>query len=296
MTLIWVLVIFLFFILLGDILFARMYRNEKKPAQITPQKYGLPFKEIYIPSRTGARLYGWWIPALPDTPTLILIHGWGRNLSSMLPYIRRLHSMKYNLLAFDARNHGISSRLSHPTVGTFSEDALTVVEYLSHSDFVSSPGFGIVGLSIGGGAAINSAAWDERIKSVITIGALSHPIEVMNLEFQKRKIPTFIPWLFFRYMRLRYGIDFEKIAPVNNIRSASADILLIHGDKDVTIPLPQGQELARAGNADRTQLWIVPGKGHSNCDTHPQFWDRVSAFLQMTLPVSKQDTSILMEE
>jgi pimeloyl-ACP methyl ester carboxylesterase len=87
-------------------------------------------------------------------------------------------------------------------------------------------------------------------------------------------------------MRFRFEMDFEKIAPVNNIAHANADILLIHGAEDMTVPLAQGQELAAAGDAERTHLWIVPGKGHSNCNIHPQFWEKVHAFLQETLPIS----------
>ena len=118
--------------------------------------------------------------------------------------------------------------------------------------------------------------------SVITVGALSHPIDVMKLEFNKRNVPDFIPWLLFRYMRLRFGINFDKIAPVNNIPNANANILLIHGDEDETIPLVQGEILAEAGSPARTRLWIVPGKGHSDCDTHPQFWGEVEMFLRET--------------
>jgi len=283
---IWILVISVLLIFLLDQIVERMYRNEKKSSQITPQEYNIPFDEIHIPAKSGTQLYGWWIPASPHAPTLILIHGWGRNMSRMIPYIRALNPLGYNLLAFDARNHGDSSPVSHPTVGTFSEDALAAVDFISHSDGVSSREIGILGLSIGGGAAINTAGWDKRVKSVVTIGALSHPKEVMNLEFQKRKIPAFIASFLFGYMKLRFGINFDKIAPINNIRHAEANILLIHGDEDETIPLAQGQSLAAAGNAKKSQLWIVPGKGHSDCDSHPQFWEKVGAFLQVTLPLS----------
>ena len=285
MIIIWILVLCVLVIFLLDQLVERMYRNEKKPAQVTPQKYDIPFDEIQIPAKNGAELYGWWIPSAPHAPTLILIHGWGRNLSRMLPYIRALHTLGYNLLAFDARNHGNSSPFSHPTVGTFSEDALAAVDFISRSSPVSECEFGIVGLSIGGGAAINAASADKRIKSIVTIGALSHPKDVMNIEFQKRKMPGFFAAFLLSYIKLRFGIDFDKIAPVNNIPHAEADILLIHGDRDETIPLVQGQALAAAGNRQKSQLWIVPGKGHSDCDTHPQFWEKVGAFLQTTLPI-----------
>ncbi len=295
MALIWALVISVLLIFLLDQLVERMYRYEKESSQITPQKYHIPFDEIHIPAKSGAQLYDWWIPASLHAPTLILIHGWGRNLSRMIPYIRALHLLGYNLLAFDARNHGNSSPVSHPTVGTFSEDALAAMDLISRFDLVASRGIGILGLSIGGGAAINSAGWDQRVRSVTAIAALSHPIEVMNLEFQKRNIPTVISRLHFGYMQLRFGLDFDRIAPVNNIPHADAHILLIHGDEDLTIPLTQGQSLARTGNPGKTHLWIVPGKGHSDCDSHPQFWEKVEVFPQTTLPISTRETSSVEE-
>lgn len=286
MTFLWIFVALVLLIFSLDRFIEYVYRYEQKKHTITPGKYQIAFDEIQIPGANDARLYGWWMPASPDAPTLILIHGWGRNLARMMPYIRELHPLGYNLLAFDARNHGSSSPVKHPTVGTFSEDARAVVDFVVASDLVDSSDIGIVGLSIGGGAAINVAGQDERVKSVITVGALSHPIDVMTLEFQKRNIPNFIPRLLFGYMRLRFGIDFDEIAPVNNIAQANADILLIHGDEDETIPLVQGQALAETANPERTRLWIVPGKGHSNCNTHPQFWEKVGEFLRETLAIS----------
>lgn len=286
MAILWVLIVSISLIFLLDRLIERMYYYEIKPHRVTPEKYGLAFTEVQIPAARNAQLYGWWIPTSPDAPTLILAHGWGRNLARMMPYIRALHPMGYNLLVFDARNHGSSAPIKHPTVGTFSDDILIALDFVASSDWVSHSDIGIVGLSVGGGAAINAAGWDDRVKSVITVGAISHPVEVMKLEFQKRKIPNQIPWFLFQYMRFRFGMDFEKIAPVNNISHANADILLIHGAEDTTIPFAQGQALAEAGKAGKKHLWIVPGKGHSNCNTHPQFWERVNAFLQETLPIS----------
>jgi dipeptidyl aminopeptidase/acylaminoacyl peptidase len=87
-------------------------------------------------------------------------------------------------------------------------------------------------------------------------------------------------------MRFRFRLDFDKIAPVNNIPNAEAEIFIIHGNDDETVPLQQGRALEAAGKKEKTHLWIVPGKGHSDCDTHPQFWEQVSTFLHRTLPIS----------
>jgi len=276
----------IFLVYFLDYYIERMYRYEGRKHRITPEKHQIAFDVVQIPSIKGTHLYSWWIPASPDSPTLILIHGWGHNLARMMPYIQALHPLGYNLLAFDARNHGDSSPVKHPTVGTFSEDALAAVQFIVESGRVSKVHIGIIGLSVGGGAGINTASWDPRVKSVITVGAFSHPIDVMKLEFQKKQIPEFISWLLFNYMRLRFGMDFDKIAPVNNIAQANAHIFLIHGDQDETIPLAQGQALASAGNPERTRLWVIPGVGHSDCHTHPQFWQQVSDYLQRVLPIS----------
>jgi pimeloyl-ACP methyl ester carboxylesterase len=230
-------------------------------------------------------LYGWWIPAKNESsdsaPTLILVHGWGRNVERMIPYIQKLHPRDYNLLVFDFRNHGSSDPDKYPNLLKFSEDIRATVDFVVEQVSVEPGRIGVIGLSVGGGAAIHAAAFDNRIKSVVTIGALAHPVDVMRLEFQKRHVPYFpLAWLFLKYLQFKMGINFAHIAPVNNIRDAKANILLIHGEQDVVVPIDQGRQLQNAGNPETTQLWIVPGKGHSDCHDHPEFWKKVESFLQ----------------
>ncbi|RME61110.1 MAG: alpha/beta fold hydrolase [Caldilineae bacterium] len=284
MGFLWILLALVLAVLALDQLVGRMYSPERTPHPITPEAEGISFQEVRIPAAEGGRLYGWWMPATPDAPTLILVHGWSRNLARMMAYIRVLHPEGYNLLAFDARSHGSSSPVKHPTVATFAEDILAVVDFLDRSGRAAG-GLGVIGLSVGGGAAIDAAGWDPRIASVVTVGAISHPVAVMRHEFQKRRAPGFVAAALLGYMRLRFGLDFDRIAPVNNIANAEADILLIHGEQDKTIPLEQGRALAAAGRAGKVELWIVPGKGHSDCHTHPQFWEKVRSFLARTLPL-----------
>ncbi len=289
MAFLWIFVALIVIVLALDFVVERMYRYERRPHRATPAKFGLPFEEVHFPTEKGGQLYGWWIPASPNAPTLILVHGWGRNAERMMPYIRKLHPAGYNLLAFDARNHGSSTPQKHPTVWTFTQDILATVDFLVTSGRADPGRIGVIGLSVGGGAAINASALDDRIRSVITVGAFSHPVEVMTLEFQKHGVPSFVAWLLFRYMRLRFGLDFDRIAPIHHIARSQASILLIHGDRDATIPLAQGQALAEAGDPGRTRLWIVPGKGHSNCNAHPEFWERVEFFLRETLLLAARD-------
>lgn len=290
MTIIWILLGLIIFWGLLDLFIKHLYRYPKKPHQTTPAKLEIPFKEIRFPTKNNCQLYGWWIPAQIESsnpvPTLILVHGWGRNLGHMMTYIQKLHPLNYNLLAFDLRNHGSSDPDKYPNLLKFSEDIRAAADFVV-KQYPLKPGLiGVIGLSIGGAAAIHAAAFDQRIKSVITIGALAHPVDVMRLEFQKKHIPYFpLVWLFFKYLQFKIGINFEHIAPVKNIRNTKAKILLIHGNQDVVVPIEQGIKLRNAGNPETTHLWVIPDKGHSDCHHHPEFRKKVASFLTETIPV-----------
>ncbi|MBT3321759.1 MAG: prolyl oligopeptidase family serine peptidase [Anaerolineae bacterium] len=147
----------------------------------------------------------------------------------------------------------------------------------------SSSEIGLVGLSIGGGASIAAAGRDAGIKAAITVGALSHPVKVMTAQFTALHIPNFVGSFLFSYMRFRHGIDFNKIAPVAHIPNAKAEIMLIHGENDEIIPLEQAKDFLTA-NPEKTQLWVVPEKGHSDCHFHPEFWEKVNTFLNAQMP------------
>jgi len=290
MTLIYVLLGLAILVGLFDLWLRYVYRYPKRRHRTTPEELGIPFREVRFPTRRGRQLYGWWVPAQEKpsgpAPTLILVHGWARNVESVLPLIKGLHPLGYNLLAFDLRNHGSSDPDKYPNLLKFSEDIRAAVDFLI-GNLLSEPSpIGIIGLSVGGGAAIHAAAFDIRISSVVTIGALASPVDVMRLEFQKRHIPFYpLGWLSIKYLQFKLGLNFEEIAPVNNIGKVRAKILLIHGENDAVIPVEQGKRLQIAGNPDRTLLWIVPEKNHTDCVEHPEFRAKVEAFLQETIPV-----------
>ena len=109
----------------------------------------------------------------------------------------------------------------------------------------------------------------------------------MDAQMGDHGLPAPLRRLLLGFMRWRYGLDFERIAPVNNIRRATAAFLLIHGQEDDVVPLAHAQALLENAPAGRASLWLVPGKGHSDCCTHPEFWERVLAFLRENLAAAQ---------
>lgn len=284
----WAILTLIAIMVLFDIWIKRVYSYPKRQHRTTAEEFGIPFEEVRFPTKNRLNLYGWWIPAadgLADTaPVIILAHGWGRNVESLLPYIKELHPQGYNLLAIDLRNHGSSDPDRYPNMLKFSEDIRAAVDYVQEKLSADVRKIGVFGISAGGAAAIHAASFDKRIQSVVTVGAFAHPIDIMKMEFRKRHIPYFpLVWLMFKYLELRIGLNFNRIAPVNNIARARANILLIHGSDDDVVPPQQAHLLIEAANKDRTTLWLVPGAGHSDCNTHPEFREKVASFLKKTL-------------
>jgi len=261
-----------------------LMRNKKIPHRVTPDDLGIRFEEICIPAKDGGQLYGWWIPGEKARPVIILAHGWGSNLGWFLPFIRELHPRGYHLLMFDARNHGSSTRLNYPTVWSFMQDILAAVDFASERAPSHSTPVTVIGHSVGGSAAINAAFLDSRITRAVTLGAFSHPVEVMKQQFHSWHLP-YIPfgWLFIRYFQSRTGLNYDRIAPVANISAVSGPLFLIHGEKDDIVPVQQAHTLFQAANREKVQVWIIPGSGHKDSHTKPHFWERVLAFLEETL-------------
>jgi len=287
MTWIWISAgLFGLLLVLIVVMVAVVYRNPRKAHQHTPEKFNIPFQDVRFPTKNNRNLYGWWIPAKDKhpAPTLVLVHGWGRNVERMLPYIRQLHASGYNLLAFDSRNHGSSDPDHYSSMLKFAEDSVSAVDFVQKQKEADPERIGLLGLSIGGAASIYAAAHDPRIKSVVTVGAFAHPGNVMRYEFRQRHIPYFpLVWLLLRYVEFRIGAKLDAIAPVKNIQQANASIFLIHGQNDVVVPPEHAHQLESAGKPEKVHLWVIPEKGHSDCHFHPEFWKKIESFLEQTL-------------
>ena len=269
------------------ILFRMMVQGFKNPQRKhnTPaSEFGFHFKEVSIPALNNKRLYGWFFEKDRRSPTLVLVHGWGRNVERMIPYIEQLKDTPFNLLTFDARHHGNSDNDGHSTMKKFAEDIIASINFIENETGITNPEIGLIGLSIGGGASIYASAHDQRIKSVITVGAFANPLEIMRLQLKSNHIPYKpLGWLLLRYLESKVGFKFNEIAPEKHIQNTDAKFLLIHGAMDKTIPVSHLHRLAKAGKERNIETWEISDKGHSDCHFETGFWKKVKGFLTHSL-------------
>ena len=78
---------------------------------------------------------------------------------------------------------------------------------------------------------------------------------------------------------MKARLDFRKASPESAIAQSKTPVLLIHGLYDALTP-PEHSRILAASNPRSTELWLVPGAGHTGAYAAApvEFEDRVLRF------------------
>jgi dipeptidyl aminopeptidase/acylaminoacyl peptidase len=221
---------------------------------------GLPWQTARVPTENGKELHAWWIPAAPQAPALVVMHGWGGNAGMMLPLAPPLHRAGYSLLLLDARCHGRSDDDSFASLPRFAEDIEAALDWLAARPEVDPARLGIVGHSVGAGAALLAASRRPALRAVVSLAAFAHPQVMMKRWLAGKRIPYRpLGAYILAYVQRVIGHRFDAIAPVNTIVRVACPVLLVHGLEDDTVPLADAEAILAAGVPGRVHLLPVPG-------------------------------------
>jgi len=227
---------------------------------------------------SGTILRGWRIrPAAPNGGAVLLLHGVADSRTGMLLHASYLLNSGFEVLLPDARGHGASGDDLISYGVREATDVARWADLLAHDPAVSRT-YGM-GESMGAAILLQSLQTEHRFQSIVAESpfATFHEVAAYRVH-QIAGIPELLAWPIvksgFVYARLRYGLDLNRASPLAAIRHAAIPILLIHGTRDVNIPLRESEEL-HAANPVFTTLWIVEGASHvaaHNID--PQLYER----------------------
>ena len=236
----------------------RAFAPPQRDATQTPGDFGLPEEQVWLDSVNGTRLHGWFVPVDRAAPAVVVLHGWGGNAALMLPLAPHLHRAGYHVLLLDARNHGLSEHDRFASMPRFAEDLEVAVAWLRAHPAVTS--VGVIGHSVGAGAAILSASRGGELEAVVSVSAPAHPGELMRV--QMARIPGPLRELILAAIQRTIGYRFDEFASRNRIAHVDAPLLLIHGAVDQVVPVSNLHELS-AANPQAATL-VVPNGGHSD--------------------------------
>ncbi len=270
---------------------AAITQPARRPLDATPADFGLAYEEIRLHSEDRVDLYGWLIPAPAGAAqargTVILGHGHGDTISSLLGVVGWLQPAGYNVLLFDFRAHGRSGG-THTSVG-----------YLEHRDVAAGLAFlavrgipraGFLGWSLGGAVGIVSGALFPQIAGVIadsTYARLSSALSqaAVQLLHWPPRLAAVVGRYGERLVARSLGYDHADARPEALVgRISPRPLLIIHSVADDLIPVANAEILfERAG--DPKELWITPAGAHAvgPAELYPDeyrarvlgFWGRV---------------------
>ena len=197
---------------------------------------------------------------LPQNKNVVLyFHGNGSSLNSWKLVADEIIPQGANLLMIDYRGYGKST-------GTISEegfytDAETAYQFLKTKGYGDENIF-LYGRSLGSGIAVEMA--------------IRHPVKGMILESPYTSVidvaKSHRPYLF-PGLILRYKFNSLLKAP-----SIKIPVLIIHGLKDGTIPVTQGEILAAAINSKK-HLLIIENGNHANLSSFEVYKKALNQFL-----------------
>ncbi len=221
---------------------------------------GLPWREVAIPTVGGKTLFGWFIPAGEAAPALAIVHGWGGNAEMMLPLAKPLNAAGYALLLFDARSHGRSDGDSFSSLPRFAEDLDHAVDWLQQQADVDAGRVGVVGHSVGAGAALLLASRRNDLAAVVSLAAFAHPASIMRRWLALKRIPYWpLGAYVLCYIQRVIGVRFNDIAPRHTIREARCPVLLAHGTEDEMVPPSEAREIYGNRRDEQVSLLLIPG-------------------------------------
>ncbi len=245
----------------------RSFRAPRVPEQGDPGDHNLDFRQVWIPTAKGKRLFAWLLPATdktaPSTGTLIMIHGWGGNAHFLLPLVRSFLNFGLDVLLVDARNHGQSDDDGHSSLPKFAADTSSAVDWLKQQSKHHGP-VALFGHSLGGGAVLLAAAERSDISAVISLATFAHPTDMMRRFMKNARVPDLVAPLVLLYVEFIIGRRYDDIAPINTVGKVECPVLMVHGEADRTVPVADMKAIRDKYQGQTPKFEIIPNAGHTS--------------------------------
>jgi pimeloyl-ACP methyl ester carboxylesterase len=199
---------------------------------------------------------------LPAPATVIVLHGYGMMKEGMIPWAVSLAQAGFRVIAIDLRGHGQSTG---STIGYGVHETTDLSQAL---DYLIARGLcdekvGVLGLSYGATLALNWAARERRVGTVVAIAPYDDP----QVTFQRFaamagiSLPARVIRFAARSAARRLNIKWADWAGATALGQIHQPVFLIGGALDPICPPADLQRMKSVAGGEAVQL-VLPGANH----------------------------------
>jgi uncharacterized protein len=223
-------------------------------------KFGLPDPENVTIAGDGVELAGWYFEnPRRERCAVVMLHGFGGARAEVLAASPLFWDRGCDLLMYDARGHGESSRALLTYGFHERNDLLSAIAWLGKRADLPRTRIGLIGWSYGAATAIQAAAEASDLAFVVADSSFSSLADITRVQGERQFgswTRIFIPGTLF-VSSLRAGFDAREASPLQAISRVKSPVLLVHSRQDGFTPVEHSQRIYEHSNKTRTTL-VIP--------------------------------------
>jgi uncharacterized protein len=236
------------------------------------RQHGLFLEHVEFSAVDGVRLHGWFYKAPQPKAVILFMHGTSYNVLDLLSEPERaelfssfLEQLGCDWLMFDYRGYGPSE--GRPSEGGLYRDAEAAIAYLRSREDVDASRLVLYGFSLGSAVATEMAVRHPCLGLV-----LRAPFSSIR-EMSETRVPltrylhSFLPWL--------PGTRFDTVGKIVRVR---APLLVMHGDRDATVPTWMARRVYEAAGTEAKRFVELRDAAHGDFPIE-QMVEAINGFL-----------------
>jgi pimeloyl-ACP methyl ester carboxylesterase len=225
----------------------------------TPADVGLDFRDLRIETDDGERLGAWWVPGRrPVIGHMLFCHGNGGNIGDRVWNAVLLSAAGFDLLFFDYRGYGNSTG-SADEEGTYRDARAARAALLGQPEVDPAHVF-VLGESLGGAVALRLA--------------IETPPRGLILQSTFTSIRSLARH---HYPLIPSAMVPDAYPSLARVSALHASLLVLHGDRDDTVPIVYGQTLFDAAPEPK-RLHIFRGFAHDVAVAASEYRETIAAW------------------
>lgn len=205
--------------------------------------------------------------------TVLLVHGWGADSSSMYSFVRALLRKNFRVAAFDAPSHGVSPG-TITTMTAFKNAVRGAIDALGGVDGIVAHSLGCLS-SI---AALSDMPGARPVKAMCLLAppcTLPAVIKRWSNGFLQLSEPVMREMYAELARRNSVPVEYWNIAALG--KQLETPLLLLHDPQDTVVPFCEAEQIAKS--LSTTKLEPAPRTGHVRILSESQVVERVAQFL-----------------